>query len=63
MAGNVHEWVVDRGPQGGRHRGVRGGGLENMPAAQHHFVQYTNARDERYRDFAVGLRCAGGLHE
>ncbi len=60
LAGNVHEWVMERGPQGGRHRGVRGGGWEVVPAAQHHFVQYPNARDQRYRDFAVGVRCAGG---
>jgi serine/threonine protein kinase/formylglycine-generating enzyme required for sulfatase activity len=59
MAGNVHEWVTDHGPQGGRHRSVRGGGWEVVPAAQHHYLQYGNARDERYRDFAVGLRCAG----
>jgi eukaryotic-like serine/threonine-protein kinase len=59
MAGNVHEWVEEPGPQGGRHRGVRGGDWDVVPAAQHHFVQYINARDERYRDFGVGLRCAG----
>jgi formylglycine-generating enzyme required for sulfatase activity len=59
MAGNVHEWVTDRATQGGRHRGLRGGGLDVVPANQHHFIQYVNARDERYRDYTVGLRCAG----
>ncbi len=59
MAGNVYEWVTDRATAGGRHRGVRGGGFEVVPANQHHQVQYPNARDERYRDYAVGLRCVG----
>ena len=60
MAGNVHEWVADRAIQGSRFRGVRGGGFEVLPANQHHHLQYVNARDERYRDYAIGLRCAGG---
>jgi serine/threonine protein kinase/formylglycine-generating enzyme required for sulfatase activity len=59
MAGNVHEWVTDRATQGGRHRGLRGGGLDVVPADQYHHLQYVNARDERYRDYAIGLRCAG----
>jgi eukaryotic-like serine/threonine-protein kinase len=58
LAGNVYEWG-DPAPQGGRHRTVRGGGWDVVPAAQHHFVQYLNARDERYRDFTVGFRCGG----
>ena len=61
VAGNVHEWVSDRAIQGDRFRGVRGGGFEVVPSAQHHHVQYVNARDERYRDWATGLRCAEGL--
>ena len=59
MAGNVHEWITDRTSQGGRHRGVRGGGFEVVPSEQHDHVQYPNSRDQRYRDYAIGLRCAG----
>jgi formylglycine-generating enzyme required for sulfatase activity len=59
MAGNVHEWVTDRTSYGGRHRGVRGGGFDVVSADQYHHLQYPNARDERYRDYTVGLRCAG----
>ncbi len=38
---------------------VRGGGFDVVPADQYYHLQYPNARDERYRDYTVGLRCAG----
>jgi formylglycine-generating enzyme required for sulfatase activity len=61
MAGNVHEWALTAASQGGRHRVVLGGGFEVPPESQYHCSQVENARDERYRDFAIGVRCAADL--
>ena len=73
MCGNVVEWVEDRydpmyyarslivnprGPDGGKHRVVRGGGWHSGATCCR--VDFRNALPANWVDFAVGFRVAAG---
>ena len=64
MAGNVQEWVTDRATEeGGNHRMVRGGSYDVLPKNDHHTIAFINSRDERFRAYDLGVRCARTLLE
>ncbi len=59
LAGNVHEWIAERAEElgNGRHHIIRGGSFDVLAEKEHHSIAYTNARDQGFRSFDLGIRC------
>ncbi len=62
LAGNVAEWISREG-QNDRDsvlRVVRGGAVNSPPGLEHTTTVFRNAREGRYFDFTIGVRCVAG---
>lgn len=62
LAGNVAEWISREG-QNDRDsvlRVVRGGAVDSPRGMEHPTTVFRNAREGRYFDFTIGVRCVAG---
>lgn len=62
LAGNVAEWISREGQmdQDSALRVVRGGAVNSPRALEQTTTIFRNAREGRYFDFAIGVRCVAG---
>lgn len=60
LGGNVEEWISREGQLDPENplRAMRGGAPDSPPELWHHTAVFRNHREDRYHDYAVGLRCA-----
>jgi formylglycine-generating enzyme required for sulfatase activity len=60
LAGNAAEWISREGQSdgGAALRVVRGGAVNSPPGLEHSTTVFRNAREGRYFDFSIGMRCA-----